>query len=280
MSDGAMTTQGCYLCDGETTQIEAGGLGYWICGSCGLVIRRDRHTDDQFIADTYGFEYYANPESYPQWDSDIHLEAMLRARVETVALLRPERGHLLDVGSGLGHFIAAAESDGWYVCGVEPSSYARSVAASRAASRVYPDLATVNAEVPFDCVTMWDVVEHDTDPLRLLAGVRDVMRPGALLAVSMPNRAGLEARLRGRSWRFFRPEFGHITHHTPHTLSRLLGRGGFEVEHVQTEGSLNIAGKLAAVLPGSASQILQRGVDRTVTSIGQGRNMTAYARRI
>jgi SAM-dependent methyltransferase len=241
-------------------------------------MRRDTHTDDRFIEDTYGLDYYANPESYPQWDVDIRLKITLRARVETLALLRPERGRLLDIGSGLGHFIAAAEADGWIACGVEPSSYARSAAANRVEAAIYPDLSMVDVAVPFDCVTMWDVLEHDADPLHMLTEVHDVMKPSALLVVSMPNRAGLEARLRGRSWRFFRPEFGHITHHTPSTLSLMLGRAGFDVAQVQTEGSLNLSGRLEAVLSRSPRAAAQRGMDRAIASVGLGRNMTVYAR--
>jgi SAM-dependent methyltransferase len=241
-------------------------------------MRRDTRAGGQFIDDTYGAEYYANPESYPQWDTHLHLKATLKARMETLAFLRPSRGYLLDVGSGLGHFITAAKADGWLACGVEPSSHARSVAASRAKATIYSHLAEVDVTVPFDCVTMWDVLEHDPDPLRLLGEVRDVMKPGALLAVSMPNLAGLEARLRGRSWRFFRPEFGHITHHTPSTLSRMLRRAGFDVLQVQTEGSLNFSGRLDAGPLRSVGNMAQRGMDRAVASVGLGRNMTVYAR--
>jgi SAM-dependent methyltransferase len=271
-------TPTCYLCNHAWTPIEAGGQGYWSCGSCGLIMRRDTRVSGQFIEDTYGAEYYANPESYPQWDTDLHLKATLKARVETLALLRPPRGHLLDVGSGLGHFIAATEADGWLACGVEPSSHARRVAVSRTKATIYSDLASVDVPVPFDCVTMWDVLEHDEDPLRLLKQVHHVMRPGALLAVSMPNRSGLEARLRGRSWRFFRPEFGHITHYTPSTLARMLHRTGFDLLQVQTEGSLNVSGRLDVVRLRPVGNMAQRSLDRAVASAGLGRNMTVYAR--
>jgi 2-polyprenyl-3-methyl-5-hydroxy-6-metoxy-1,4-benzoquinol methylase len=269
----------CYLCRGATARIEAGGLKYRKCESCGLIMRCDTYSGDQFIDDTYGHEYYENPESYPQWDSDPRLKDILNSRIERLQKLQPQRGRLLDVGTGLGHFMLAARSAGWDVVGVEPSPHARKIAQSRVGAMVYASVSDVHEGARFACVTLWDVLEHDVQPLDLLARLRDVMIPNGLLAVSMPNLAGLEARLRGRSWRYFRSEFGHMTHHTPNTLSLMLCRAGFEVTEVETEGSLNLSFRPEAVL--SSSLVLdtaQRGIDRAVAWVGLGRNMTVYAR--
>jgi len=59
------------------------------------------HNAEQFVEDIYGPEYYANPENYPQWDSDIRLSHLLSSRIRAIARLKPQRGELLDVGTGL-----------------------------------------------------------------------------------------------------------------------------------------------------------------------------------
>jgi len=272
---------GCYLCGGKRQAVELGGLAYWECSACGLIMRRDTRVDESLIAQTYGPGYYANPESYPQWDTDPHLRAVLQKRVRALAALRPLRGRLLDVGCGLGHFLRAAGQDGWDIFGIEPAEYRAAMARGNTGASIYPDLDSVQRDrsEPFACVTLWDVLEHDGDPLRLLQRVGGLLQPSGLLAVSMPNRGGLEARLRGSSWRFFRPEFGHMTHHTPDTLRRLLQQAGFWVVAVQTEGSLNVADRLAPILPSRVAAVLQQGLDEVVGRLGRGRTMTLYAIR-
>lgn len=52
----------------------------------------------------------------------------------------------------------------------------------------------------FDCVTLHHVIEHSIDPVRLLAGVAQVLRAGGTAIVSTPNPEGLLARLIGRRW--------------------------------------------------------------------------------
>jgi len=42
------------------------------------------------------------------------------ARIERLNKLAPSRGNLLDVGSGLGHFLHHAKNAGWNVDGIEP----------------------------------------------------------------------------------------------------------------------------------------------------------------
>jgi len=237
------------------------------------------HNAEQFVEDIYGPEYYANPENYPQWDSDIRLSHLLSSRIRAIARLKPQRGELLDVGTGLGHFMEAARADGWVVTGVEPSRHARESAKLRSSATVHSRVSELLPSARFDCVTLWDVLEHDPDPLHLLTHLGELMRSGALLAVSMPNLGGLEARLRGSSWRFFRSEFGHMTHHSPNSLSRMLHRVGYEVVSLQTEGSLNLSGRLHAVLPDALVESVQSVSDRAVSTLGLGRNMTAYARR-
>lgn len=269
--------QSCYLCLCATTPMKAGGLGYWKCRRCGLIARRDLQSDERFIGDTYSRAYYVNPESYPQWDTDPQLKEILPRRVLTISKLKPTRGRLLDVGSGLGHFMAAAQVDGWDVTGVEPSAYARKIAQNRTGATIYDSVFDLNQAGPFDCVTLWDVLEHDPAPLMLLRRLRDVMAPDALLCVSMPNHAGLEARLRGKSWRFFRSEYGHMMHYTPNTLALILGRASFDVAQMHTEGSLNVSNRLKKVMPGPARDLIQRGSDRAASSMRLGRNLTAYA---
>jgi SAM-dependent methyltransferase len=95
----------------------------------------------------------------------------------------PYRGRLLDVGCGAGDFVGAARAAGWDAVGLP------SVDAGRMEEAGF-------APGSFDAVTFWDALAHVADPVRLLARVRDLLRPGGLLFVQTPDASRLLLRAR------------------------------------------------------------------------------------
>lgn len=106
----------------------------------------------------------------------------------------PER--LLDVGCGNGLFLEAASARGG-AAWVELSAAAAAAARERVGPRV--TLGTLEeAEFPentSDVVTLWEVIEHVSHPLRLLSEVRRVLRPWGMAFLSTPNANSVFHRL-------------------------------------------------------------------------------------
>jgi SAM-dependent methyltransferase len=81
----------------------------------------------------------------------------------------------------------------------------------------------------FDVVTFFHVLEHLDRPEEYLRRARELLDPGGLLVIEVPNCAGIGFRLLGR--RHFCFDYpNHLLHFTPTSLERLLGRSGFRVE--------------------------------------------------
>lgn len=138
---------------------------------------------------------------------------------------------LLDAGAGRGRFVAAARAAGWSAEGVEPSL--RGVEAARAAYGVELEQTTVEeAAGRYDAVSLWHVLEHLEDPGAALAHVAELLEPGGLLLVGVPNLASFQARLGRERW-FHLDLPRHRTHFTPAGLRALLERRGFTVEREQ-----------------------------------------------
>lgn len=101
----------------------------------------------------------------------------------------PPPATLLDVGCGGGDFLAAASEFGYVARGVDISEAAVARCRERGLEAHAGDFLTLGLP-PFDCVTMWDLVEHLPDPQAFLRRAFEVVRPGGYLVVKTPNVAG------------------------------------------------------------------------------------------
>jgi SAM-dependent methyltransferase len=136
-------------------------------------------------------------------------------------------GRLLDVGCASGRFLDACARAGWSAVGIEPSemlsAQARQLLAGRATvlAATLQDAALDRAS--FDAVTMWDVLEHVTDPAQFFQTALSLVKPGGLIAANVPNLDSLPARVLGRRWPLLLPE--HLNYFNPASL-RTFGRHG------------------------------------------------------
>ncbi len=141
----------------------------------------------------------------------------------------PAKARWLDVGCGNGAYLSGLRADyDLQLVGVDFAPAA--VAAARAAGLDVHE-GTVHA-VPLppgscDVASMWWTLEHVHEPHAEIARVAELLKPGGVLLVSVPNVASANARLFGRRWHHLDPP-RHLTLWTPSTLDRLLGERGFE----------------------------------------------------
>jgi len=157
-------------------------------------------------------------------------ERFERRRVRALLALLPE-GRLLDVGCAEGRFLRVLAREGRFeLHGGEPAAGP----AARARERHGLDVATGTLESlrfpegHFDAVTFWDVLEHLHDPADALARTRRLLKPGGLLAASLPVSDSLDRRIFGRSWIGYEiPR--HLYFFSTATLTALLAGAGFRV---------------------------------------------------
>ena len=148
---------------------------------------------------------------------------------DLAALERHEQGgRLLDVGCHLGLFLDVARAAGWDVAGLEPSCWSVERARERGLDVRHGTLDTV--QLPpgsFDVVTMWDVIEHLSDPLAELRRIHRLLRADGLLALSTMNVDALFPRLVGRRWPWYMQM--HLVYFSRRTLHNMLVKAGFRV---------------------------------------------------
>lgn len=160
-------------------------------------------------------------------------------------LRRP--GRMLDVGPGTGIFLHLARTEfGWNPNGVDICEESATKAREEfGLELVVGDFATWPWEpASFDAVTMLDVLEHTIDPAAALGRAFDLLKPGGVLYVVVPNQHCLMTQVLDRWIRaggpmrsFFLERLyvsPHVYYFGPRTLRRYLQQAGFDVASVRT----------------------------------------------
>ena len=169
--------------------------------------------------------------------------ARRRPPLDAVAALPPGRG--LDVGCGRGDTAAGLVGDGWRMTGIEPSSRACAVARQRGVDAREGVLATAALEpCAYDAAIFQQSLEHTDDPVGDLRRTHAALRPGAVLAVSVPDNGSWQARRLGGHW-YHLDLPRHRVHFTAPSLARALAEAGFT--DVRTSTSTSAVGLWASL---------------------------------
>jgi SAM-dependent methyltransferase len=153
-----------------------------------------------------------------------------RRRVRKIQRFVPN-GRILDIGCGRGITLSLLREGGWETFGTEISETAASHARTLLGDSVFVGdlLAAPWPESSFDVVSIWHVLEHLPDPSAVLGKCRELLRPGGVLVVAVPNFESLQARLTGRHW-FHLDVPRHYWHFGTGVLRGLLEKEGFVLE--------------------------------------------------
>jgi len=154
-------------------------------------------------------------------------------------------GILLDVGCAIGVFLSLARDRGWECWGTDISPYAASYARESLGLNVFSG-EVHEQQFPerfFDVITLWDVVEHFSDPSFQLHHLHRILKDDGILFLNTPNQ---EALLRLLAHVIFKSSRGrivypveklyhefHLFYFTAHTLSLLLNKNGFSPVYVE-----------------------------------------------
>lgn len=240
-----METVRCNLCGGDDTdlimeredKLYGKGSKFYLrkCRRCGLVYLNPRPTVEE-MPQYYPDDYIAYPvaiEDEPSVFRRFDRKYGLFKRCHAVTSFFEHSGTMLDIGCATGVFINGMRDRGWQVYGVDTSLRATRYARERFGLDVFTgELQDAGFESDFfDLVTMWDVLEHVHNPKQTLIEINRVLKPGGVLALSLPNIDSVEAKLFGPSWIGWDVP-RHLYMFPLHVLRRMLFLTGFHMEKV------------------------------------------------
>lgn len=290
----------CNLCTADDTLPVAEVDGFHIvrCKRCGLLYVNPRYQQD-LLQNIYTETYYdhdgiRNGLEFFGYDNYIadeeNIKITFARRLKTIESY-VRNGRLLDIGCATGFFLALARDKGWEVLGTEVSQYSARYAQEKLGLDVrLGPLKTLDfGPASFDVVTMWDVIEHVTDPLAELQEIRRILRVGGLLSIITPDAGSLVARLLGKRWEEFRRVREHVYFFSRRTIAQMLQEAGFDVLKFESAGKAFYLGPAmerlkyytwdSALTSVATRAVYQLGLDKIRIHVNPFTKMTVYARK-
>ena len=201
------------------------------CATCGFVFRnpveRERELDE-----VYGAEI---PDAMTLRALHRAQRRAYRAQAKRLLAVLGRRGDVLEVGSYVGAFLAAARSVGIHAEGLDVNAGVN--AFTRSLGFVVHEGDLEGAAVPrtFDAVVIWNCFDQLFDPRGALGAARRLLRPGGVIAIRVPNGAFYARLAGGTPGPFARAVLAHNNllgfpyrfGFTPESMVRLLEDQGF-----------------------------------------------------
>jgi 2-polyprenyl-3-methyl-5-hydroxy-6-metoxy-1,4-benzoquinol methylase len=258
------------------------------CTSCGCVFQHPI-PDDLSLARFYPREYWWSEESGQgrgparlfQNLEKAYREFVVGDHVRYLDYCSREKAPggklLLDIGCGNGTFLHVAQARGYIPHGMDQSARAIEIAQKQygltarkgnIGSRIWDDCR-------FDFVTMFHVLEHLTDPRQCLKYIRELLQPGGVLIIQVPNISSIQARLFGSFW------YGldvprHVINYTPKALGFLLQDAGFEFRIAPRFSLRDNPAAVASSLAPWLDPVRRKGRHRNSSPIWEGAMEIAY----
>jgi len=202
------------------------------CNRCGLIYVNPRLNTESIIM---GYSKGNNKRFISQAkEREITFEKSIRLIEKYVKT----KGRLLDVGTAGGSFLAVAKRHGWQIEGIEPNKWLCDWSKKYYGINVRQGTLEKNSfeKKSFDLVTLWDVLEHVSDPTATLERINKQLKKNGMLVVNYPDIDSRIAKLMGRKWVFILTV--HLYYFTQKTIKKLLEKCGFKVvvvrKHWQT----------------------------------------------
>jgi len=198
------------------------------CKDCEFVFSQKIPTQKELVKyyeDTYSRDDYLSPITIKRYNEVLDVLEKYR-----------KTNRLLDLGSGIGHFLEVAKERGWEVYGTEFTKDAFYICKEKGAIMDLGPLSSENYERGFfDVITSFEVLEHINNPQEELLVYLKILRKGGVFYFTTPNFNSTERFiLKGKYSAIKYPE--HLSYYTKQTVNTLFRNSGFSRVKLETSG--------------------------------------------
>ena len=140
--------------------------------------------------------------------------------------------NILDIGCGTGELLNYFKLKGWNTRGVEPDPDARKLAIDNYQLNI-SDLDSLldKADIRFDIITMWHVLEHVWDLHSYLDGIKNLLNDNGTFIVAVPNRNSWDAKHYKSMWAAYDVP-RHLYHFSQKSMNELMESANFKLHKI------------------------------------------------
>lgn len=176
-------------------------------------------------------------------------------REEILPLLPKYSERVMDLGCGSGEtsgYLKSINRFGW-VCGIEGSFEAAEVARKKIDKVVVGDIERIDFQIEnesLDLILALDILEHLVDPWTIILKLRQLLKPGGIIIVSIPNVRHYSVVLPLLfldDWRYSQEgllDSTHIRFFTKTTAAKMFTGSDFQIDMVDHTGAKKGLGAL------------------------------------
>lgn len=226
----------CYLKVVDHRLNIPGEWNLYKCANCGLIFLWPQPDWEELILH-YPKQYhgYLTSKSHIL---DSFRKYGLKKRIKSILEFKNTKGEILDIGCASGEFLEEfRDLTGWQVTGLEVVEPAIKITRKKNISVITKELLDANLkENTFDVITLWDVIEHLSDPSAVLIECHKILKKDGLIVIKTPDPSGIEALFFKKYWVGYEaPQ--HLFNFPRKVLVDYLHNIGFRVERIGQTGS-------------------------------------------
>jgi 2-polyprenyl-3-methyl-5-hydroxy-6-metoxy-1,4-benzoquinol methylase len=232
-----LETVKCFVCGSEDNELVTSifGFEYVQCRNCSHVYVRGL-PDFSKVDETYRSNLYDKFVSsiYTNKNvSNFRVENIAKPKVRFVSEFCKAKGKWLDLGCGTGEVVKAAKDLGWNATGIDRNKSEVDFGKDNYGVQIVCGNANSFERMEeFDVISIFNVLEHLTNPKELLENVSSKSKEDVILVVEVPNFDSVSTFTQ----LFFRKNinrhmvpFLHVQFYTLASIKRLLDETGFEL---------------------------------------------------
>jgi 2-polyprenyl-3-methyl-5-hydroxy-6-metoxy-1,4-benzoquinol methylase len=237
----------CYNCGSEdiSSEFYVDRFRHVRCKKCGMVYVnpcfKSSIIESTYSEDEYSdFQYKTKIIPAVKFRKDI----LGIRKYEQINNFFKDKGKILDIGCGIGEVLSVFKDKGWDTQGIELNDLAAQYARNNFGLDVVQDsVYNFSFKDKYDCIMMWGIVEHFTEPKKLLKQVKKMLAPKGLLVIEVPSADSflvkfIEARGNANKLspkRILIPD-RHLMFFSHISLREMLVSSGFVIEKCLTNG--------------------------------------------
>jgi SAM-dependent methyltransferase len=160
---------------------EKSNIILWRCADCGF-----EFFDPALAGNGLFYQYLESGEYYTPGRPEFERTVQMAANAKLT--------NVLDVGCGAGDFLDLARTAGLRTYGLELNPTAAVKARGKGHAifdRLLPDIPADACPGGFDLITLFQVLEHVSDPVGILKQASARLKPGGYVSIAVPSKSGI-----------------------------------------------------------------------------------------